>query len=182
MNQVNITGSNEQRRESMRTKSRISRCTLAAVLLVALPLSAWAQPKIAISIKAQKEVTVTVQGKQVKKMIAAKGVQPGEEIVYTLSYTNSGNEPAKDVIISDPIPAGTAFIPGTASETGDLAFSIDHGKSFKKPTLLTYELKSSDGQVQKRVATPEDYTDIRWTIPSVAAGAKGSVTFKVKVK
>ena len=54
-------------------------------------------------------------GKQIKKMIAAKGVQPGEEIVYTLSYVNSGSEAAKDVVISDPIPAGTAFIPGSAS-------------------------------------------------------------------
>ena len=164
----------------MRTKSSIAGLVLAA--LVALPLAAWGQPKIAITIKAQKEVTVTVQGKQIKKMIAAKGVQPGEEIVYTLSYVNSGSEAAKDVVISDPIPAGTAFIPGSASELGDLAFSIDHGKSYKKPTLLTYELRGGDGKVQKKVASPEDYTDIRWTIPSVAAGGKGSVNFKVKVK
>ena len=166
----------------MRTNSRISRCTLAAVMLMALPLAAWAQPKVAITVKAQKEVTVTVQGKQVKKMIAAKGVHPGEEIVYTLSYRNSGTEAAKDVIISDPIPAGTAFIPGSASEVGDLSFSIDNGKSYKKPTLLTYEMKGSDGKVQKKVATPEDYTDIRWTIATIAAGGKGSVNFKVKVK
>jgi uncharacterized repeat protein (TIGR01451 family) len=166
----------------MTTKSRISRCTLVAALLVALPLAAWAQPKIAISIKAQKEVTVAVQGKQVKKMVAVKGVQPGEEILYTLSYVNSGSEEGKDIVISDPIPAGTAYIPGSASEAGDVAFSIDHGKTYKKPTLLTYELKGGDGKVQKRVATPEDYTDIRWTISSVPAGAKGSVNFKVKVK
>jgi uncharacterized repeat protein (TIGR01451 family) len=165
----------------MGKSSRIS-STLIAVMLVALPLAAWAQPKIAITVKAQKEVTVTVQGKQVKKLIAAKGVQPGEEIIYTLSYLNSGSEAARDVIISDPIPAGTAFLPGSASDSGDLAFSIDNGKSYKKPTLLTYEQKGGDGKAQKRVATPEDYTDIRWTIPSVPAGGKGSVNFKVKVK
>ena len=39
-----------------------------------------------------------------------------------------------------------------------------------------------DGKTQKRVATPEEYTDIRWTIPTIAAGEKGSVSFKVKVK
>jgi len=164
----------------MRTKSSIAAIVLAAI--VALPLAAWAQPNVAITIKAQKEVNVTVNGKQVKKRIAAKGVQPGDEIIYTLSYVNSGTEAAKDVVISDPIPAGTTFIPGSASEVGDLTFSIDKGKSYKKATLLTYEIKSGDGSMQKRAASPDDYTDIRWTVREIPAGGKGSVNFKVKVK
>lgn len=150
---------------------------LAALALLTSPLAAWAQPKVAISIKAQKEVTVTVKGKQVKKKIAAKGVQPGDEVIYTLSYVNSGSEAAKDVLITDPIPVGTTYIPGSASETGELTFSIDKGKSFKKPTLLIYEVNG-----EKKVASPDEYTDIRWTLPSVEAGGKGSVNFKVKVK
>jgi len=164
----------------MRTKSRIAGFILAAI--VALPLAAWGQPNVAITIKAQKEVSVTVNGKQVKKKIAAKGVQPGDEIIYTLAYVNSGTEAAKDVVISDPIPAGTIFIPGSASEVGDLTFSIDKGKSYKRATLLTYEIKANDGSMQKRVASPDDYTDIRWTINLIPAGGKGSVNFKVKVK
>lgn len=166
----------------MNVKSRTMRCKVAALLLVAMPLAAWAQPKISVNVKAEKEVAVTAKGKQVKKRIAAKGVQPGEEIIYTLSYVNSGTETAKDVVISDPIPAGTSYIPGSASETGELVFSIDKGKSFKKATMLTYELKGAQGKLEKKVATPEDYTDVRWTIPTVPAGGKGSVSFKVKVK
>ena len=166
----------------MGKNSRMMRCTVAALMLAAMPLAAWGQPKVGITVKAEKEVTVTAKGKSVKKRIAARGVQPGEEIIYTLDYANSGTEAAKDVVVSDPIPAGTAYIPGSASEVGDLTFSIDKGKSFRKPTLLTYELKGSDGKMQKRVATPEDYTDIRWTIASIPAGGKGSVSFKVKVK
>jgi len=152
-----------------------------AVSLLTLS-AAWAQPKVSISIKAEKEVTVTSKGKQVKKKIATKGVQPGEEIIYTLTYSNSGTEAAKDVLISDPIPEGTAYIPGSASEAGELTFSIDKGKTFKKPTLLTYEIRDGSGKAQKKVAAPEEYTDIRWTIPSVPAGGKGSVSFRVKVK
>ena len=166
----------------MKTTSRFTGFTVAAVMLVAMPLAAWAQPKVEISIKAEKEVTVTAKGKQVKRKIAAKGVQPGEEIIYTLNYSNSGTEAAKDVVISDPIPEGTAYLPGSASEAGEVTFSIDKGKNFRKPTLLTYEVKGSDGKVLKKVATPDEYTDIRWTIPSIPAGGKGSVSFKVKVK
>lgn len=156
--------------------------TLVAAALLASPLAALAQPKVAISIKAQKEVTVTVKGKQVKKKIAAKGFLPGEEIIYTLSYTNSGTEPATDVLITDPIPAGTSYIPGSASEADKATYSINNGKSYSKPTLLTYEIKTTAGKTEKRVATPEEYTDIRWTIPSVPPGGKGSVSFRVKVK
>ncbi len=154
--------------------------TIAALLL--FPLAAFAQPKVSINIKAQKEITVTAGGKQVKKMVEAKKFQPGEVIIYTLSYHNSGTEIARDVVISDPIPAGTSFIPGSASETGDLNYSIDKGKTFKKATMLTYEIKNRDGKMEKRVATAEEYTDISWTLASVPAGGKGTVSFKVKVK
>lgn len=154
-------------------------CTTALLLFAT---AAWAQPKVNISIKAEKEVTVTVKGKQVKKKISAKGAQPGEEIIYTLSYANTGTESAKNVVVSDPIPEGTSYVPGSASELGDLTFSIDKGKSFKNPTLLTYETKDNKGMTQKKVAVPEEYTDIRWTIATLAAGEKGSVRFRVKIK
>ena len=156
--------------------------TCIALTLLALPMAAWAQPKVAITIKAEKEVTVTANGKQVKKKVTAKNFQPGEEIIYTVNYNNTGSEAAKDVKITDPIPAGTTYIPGSASEVGVLTFSIDNGKNYKKATLLTYEMKSADGKMQKKAATPDEYTDISWIIPSIAAGEKGSVHFRVKVK
>lgn len=153
--------------------------TAAFMLLAA---SAWAQPKVNITIKAEKEVVVTEQGKKVKKMVEAKDIVPGEEITYTLSYSNAGSEAATNMVISDPVPAGTSYIPGSASETGELTFSIDHGKSYKKPALLTYEVTTPDGKREKRVASPEEYTDIRWVISAVPAGREGAVIFKVKVK
>jgi uncharacterized repeat protein (TIGR01451 family) len=156
--------------------------TIAAMALLALPLAAWAQPKVTISIKAEKEVVVTANKKQIKKKVEAKKFQPGDEIIYTITYNNTGTEAATDVVVSDPIPEGTAYIPGSATEAGDLTFSIDHGKIFKKPTMLTYEIKTKKGGTEKKVASAEEYTDIRWTIPTVPAGGKGSVSFKVKVK
>jgi uncharacterized repeat protein (TIGR01451 family) len=153
--------------------------TLAALLV--LPLTALAEPKVAISIKAEKEITVKEKGKTVKKRVPTKGVTPGEEIIYTLSYQNSGNEPATNVALSDPIPAGTVYINGSATEKGELTFSIDKGKSFKKPTLLTYEVTTA-GKAEKRTASPDDYTDIRWILSTLAPGEKGSVSFRVKVR
>ena len=159
-----------------------NRIIVLTALLIALPLLAWAKPEIAITIKAEKEIVVTENGKQVKKIVEAKEIFPGEIITYVLSYANKGTEAAVNVAITDPIPAGTAYIVGTASDVGDLTFSIDLGKNYKKPSLLTYEVTDNNGKKEKRVASPEEYTHIRWTLPSVPAGSNGAVNFKVKVK
>jgi uncharacterized repeat protein (TIGR01451 family) len=104
-------------------------------------------------------------------------------IFYTLNYINSGNEPATNVVLDDPVPMGTAYLPGSAFGTGaDITFSIDGGKSFKKPSLLVYEVKGKNGAVEKRTASPEEYTNIRWLIDRIEAGAKGSVGFQVKIQ
>ena len=63
-----------------------------------------------------------------------------------------------------------------------ITFSIDDGKTFKKPSLLTYEVKNQNGAMEKRTASPEEYTHIRWVIDKIDAGAKGTVGFQVKIK
>ena len=60
--------------------------------------------------------------------------------------------------------------------------SIDGGQTYKKPSLLTYEIINPDGSREKRSASPEQYTNIRWQLPQVAAGARDELSFQVKVK
>jgi large repetitive protein len=38
---------------------------------------------------------------------------PGDTIEYQLDVTNAGNDPATDVVLTDPVPANTAFVPGS---------------------------------------------------------------------
>lgn len=47
-------------------------------------------------------------------------VQPGDRIVYTVLITNSGQSDAREVVITDPIPLDTVFLPGTAQTNGQL--------------------------------------------------------------
>lgn len=151
--------------------------------LLWLPITAWAKPNVIVSIKAEKEVTVKENGNEVKKIVEAKEILPGDIITYSLNFANSGDAAASNVILNDPIPEGTAYLFGSATETaGELTFSIDHGKSFKKPSMLTYEISLPGGGKEKRTASPEQYTDIRWIIKTIPPGVKGSVSFKVKVK
>jgi uncharacterized repeat protein (TIGR01451 family) len=40
-------------------------------------------------------------------------VSPGDVIVYTITVINTGREAAVDVVVTDPLPAETEFVPGT---------------------------------------------------------------------
>lgn len=152
---------------------------LAALLM---PMAALAKPLVSVSITAEKEVTTVENGKKTTKRVAAASIDPGDVIFYTLNYINSGNEAATGVVLDDPIPKGTVYLPGSAFGTGaEITFSIDGGKIFKKPSLLVYEMKSPNGTIEKRTASPEQYTNIRWVIGKIEAGSRGAVGFQVKI-
>jgi uncharacterized repeat protein (TIGR01451 family) len=46
---------------------------------------------------------------------AADPVTAGSNIAYNLSVTNSGPDTAENVVVTDPLPAGTAYVSSTAS-------------------------------------------------------------------
>jgi len=163
----------------------MSRCiSLISVLAVLLlPIGAVAKPLVSVSITAEKEVTVVKSGQKTIKKIAATRIEPDDVIFYTMNYINSGDEAATGAVLDDPIPQGTVYLPGSAFGAGaEITFSIDGGKSFKKPSLLIYEVKNPNGSIDKRTASPEEYTHIRWIISRIDAGAKGAVGFQVRIK
>lgn len=155
---------------------------LIAVCLF-LPHSATAKPLIAVEITSEKEIVEMVDGKKLIKLAPAPEVEPGQILIFTLYYANNGDEKATNVVINNPIPEDTAYLVGSAfGENSKIIFSIDSGQTFKKPSLLKYEIKSPDGKPVKKTASPEQYTDIRWIVHELPAGQKGKVGFKVKVK
>ena len=131
------------------------------------------------------EAVVKEGGKTLTKMVAAKDVAPGTVIFYTVSFRNDGDEKATNAVIDNPIPKDTSYVPVSAYGEGCedvITFSIDKGKSYNKPSLLLYEIKDNQGKAVKKVASPDVYTNIRWVIPVIEAGKKGTVGFKAIVK
>lgn len=161
--------------------------TRAVLLAVAcLPLFAnvaSAKPQMAISITTSKEVTETRNGVRKTTLIPTQTAASGEILHYTLAYANKGNEEATNTVVVDPIPAGTVYIANSATGKGaEINFSSDGGKTYDNPVKLTYEMRLPGGKVEKRIATPGEYTNIRWTIKSVPPGASGTLGFAVTVK
>jgi uncharacterized repeat protein (TIGR01451 family) len=154
----------------------------ALVALSIIPALATAKPLVTIAIQAETEVPVKKDGKTVTKRVAAKDVESGAVVFYTVNFRNDGDEKATGVVIENPIPKDTRYVPGSAHGEGEVTFSIDKGKSYNKPTLLVYEVKDKQGKAVTKVASPDGYTHIRWVIPVVEAGKKGSVGYQAIIK
>ena len=153
---------------------------LSALLLLAL-FSRTLLAEIALTTVAETEVTeLSAQGKKIVKRVPAESVVPGSEVIYTITAKNTGSEPADNIVVTNPIPAQTVYIEGSAFGAGSkIAFSVDGGKSFD----TAGNLKVKDANGKSRAATAEDYTHVRWTLTfSLKPGESAPVWYRVRVK
>ncbi|GMR20962.1 MAG: hypothetical protein BMS9Abin36_1560 [Gammaproteobacteria bacterium] len=156
---------------------------LSTMLILVTPVIAEAKPRIKVTIETEKIVTQVNNGKTINKRVKATSVEPGETLIYTLRYINNGDEKATNVKVDNPIPKGSVYVAGSAKGiNSDITFSVDGGKTFKKASLLTYRTKLANGKTAKKKASPEQYSNIRWLIQSVAPGQGGTLGFRVIVK
>ena len=87
--------------------------------------------------------------------------------LFTLRFRHEGAEPAASLRIVHPVPAGTRFVPGSATGPGaTLSYSVDGGRTFAAPDALP-ELAA--------------VTHIRWDLPgTLPPGLAGLVSFRVR--
>jgi len=156
---------------------------LSLLLLISLP--AIAADKKGVELKSTAEVDIMVKndkgGSEVIRVEAASAhVAPGDTVIFSTHYAYYGEQPATDVVINNPLPEHMLYLDGTAEGKGTrIEFSVDKGQTFAAANKLT--IKDKEGK--ERPATAADYTHIRWTIEgALQNGAKGSVSFKAKVK
>lgn len=156
----------------------LGRLLLAASLI--LPALALAGD---FSLKSEAFQDVVVKGKDgkpVKKRQAVTTAVPGSEVVYVISYRNSGSKPANDIVINNPVPAQMRFVAGSAEGAGTrIEMSVDGGKQFG--ALEALQVKGGDGK--SRAARAEDVTNLRWTLlGAVAPGKDGNVSYRAVVR
>lgn len=157
--------------------------TLSLLLLVALPASA--AEKKGIELKSTAEVDIIVKNDRGEKEIirveaASANVAPGDTVIFSTHYVNQGEKPATDIVINNPMPEHMLYLDGSAEGKGtNILFSVDKGQTF----AASNKLLVMDNAGKERPAKAADYTHIRWIMEgALAPGAKGSVSFKAKVK
>jgi uncharacterized repeat protein (TIGR01451 family) len=140
---------------------------------------AGAQEKAPIELKAVVESEVTAfdeEGKKVVKRVPAAKVIPGEEVIYTITYTHVGKDPAENVVITNPVPEHMRYKEDSARGQDTLIlFSTDQGQTFATPE----KLKIRDATGTEYPARASDYTHIRWILQrSLSFNENGQVSFR----
>jgi uncharacterized repeat protein (TIGR01451 family) len=119
-------------------------------------------------------------GKPEKKRQTVKTAVPGSEIIYVITYRNTGDKPAENVVVNNAVPEHLVYVPGSAQGAGTrVEFSVDKGKQFG--ALETLRVKAANGAT--RLAKGQDVTHLRWLVLApVSPGASDSVTYKAVIK
>ena len=105
---------------------------------------------------------------------------PGDEVVYTVTFTNIGNEPAENIRITNPIPQQMRYVTGTAFGPGSyVEYSVDGGETWGEAQSLLIRDESGS----ERPAAADDFTHIRWALNApLAAGERSFARFRAVVR
>lgn len=158
-------------------------CSFYFIFFCTGNLLAQQEPKLDLKTTVEKEVKVKKQGKLVLEKRATDKTAPGDILVYTINYGNTGKGALVDGVIVNPIPRGVLVNPESAEgKDTEVTCSIDNGRSFHAAPI-SVKFKKPDGSLESRHADLEMYTHIRWAIKKpVLAGQSGRVSFKAAVK
>ncbi len=101
----------------------------------------------------------------------ATGGRTGVDITYTLSYTNTGNAIATDVVLSDVVPTGATYVAASGKWNG--VAIADGGAAAGVPTAgtITYDYN---------LTTPGNKA-VTARVGSVATNSSGTLSFMVNV-
>ena len=149
----------------------------ALALALALSCSAWAEARLKSELVVEKLVR---QASGEIATVPATDVKPGDLVVYTANYRNYGDETAKTVIATLPVPAGMDY-QGTpqGAKFAPTAASID-GTTFSA-IPLTRKVKTAQGKELVQEIPLSEYRALRWNVAELSAGASLSLKLTAKV-
>ena len=104
---------------------------------------------------------------------ASGPVQPGDLIQYSMTVSNTGQDGANNVVLTDPIPANTQYVPGTLV----VVSGANAGAKTDAAGDDQAEFNAGSNNVVFRLGTGANAT----TGGSLAIGASTTVTFEVRV-
>jgi uncharacterized repeat protein (TIGR01451 family) len=178
----------------MKNRVKTAQLSIAPVLLALgtlLSVPAFAQtandggPNVKVNISVVQDVTRTAEtGETVVESKPVGLVSPGDVLTYTLTAQNTGDSPAFDARIEDPIPDGTVLLTGSIPESiSGVTASIDGGESWRSFPVFVVTGSDDDGQPIYEQAAAESYTHLRWLLDApLSPGATKEVSFKVQVR
>jgi uncharacterized repeat protein (TIGR01451 family) len=159
--------------------------SIAAVALVVfalvLPGIASAKPNVTLKLTGSL-VTTAADGKTTLTPVDKVQPKSGDEIQYDIVASNAGDSPALRLVPVGRIPAGTAYVDGSAkAPRAHAEFSLDGGKTWSaSPTV---KVRQPDGTTVVKKADPSLYTAVRFvTDGAIAPHQAIAYSYEVRVK
>lgn len=166
------------------TPSAIRRVGAAALFALAFVLLAPAPFALAqdnpVSVRLEIFVVSVVDGEE--RYTAATTARPGQVVEYRLFASNVGDTtlPPGTVVLTGPVPEGTAFVANSATPSSERIlseFTADGGESYDETLIFIGE--GDD----RRLADPTQYTAVRWTLlVDLEPGAEEAFFYRVTVQ
>jgi uncharacterized repeat protein (TIGR01451 family) len=155
--------------------------SIALPLAIAATLTAMEAPaQEAIEVETQliaqvREVTDVASDRERYQFVPATVLSQGQVVYYTVRITNPAPMFAKNVIVTQRIPANTTYVAGSAAGPGaDVSFSLDGGETFLPAEQLTIDVEG-----KRQPAPPTQFTHIRWHLRNpLAPGAVALARFR----
>lgn len=116
------------------------------------------------------ERMVVENGQKRASLLPAVKVVPGEKLVFTTVYRNTGTKPADHFVVTNPIPSAVRL---ADDGFGTFEVSVDGGGHWGKLAALNV----SDGKGGSRPAEAADVTHLRWVVATIAPGASGTLEY-----
>ena len=153
-------------------KSLISIMVYTAIVAASGAIAAPSPVTLTSEVKLDKVVTEAGVKKHV--LVTPTKVVPGDHLIFTTSYLNTGGKPISNFVVTNPIPKGTAL---ASDGFGNFTSSVDGGKSWGALASLTV----ADGKGGRRAAQASDVTHVRWVINAIAPSSSGSLEYHATV-
>lgn len=119
--------------------------------------------------------TVDETGAQTTELVEPGTIVPGDRLVFGTDYSNSGDEPVKNFVVTNPLPGQVRL---ASNADADLNVSVDGGKTWGPLASLTVTLE--DGS--SRSAQHADVTHVRWTLAEIAPGESGRLEYPAIIR
>jgi hypothetical protein len=120
------------------------------------------------------------------KTVTPSGTQsPGTDLIYSVSFTNSGAASAQSLVITDPTPANTDFKVGSVTTSlGTTGLTVATAYSNDGGSTWTYTPASGGGGAA--AGYDRNVTNIRWTftgnLSQTSPNNSGSVGFTARIQ
>lgn len=122
------------------------------------------------------QVSKNAEGKEA--LLAAEKAAPGDTLEYQTVYQNNGKSAVKSLAATLPLPAGLAYVAGSANPVNPQA-SVD-GDTFA-PIPLKKMVKTSSGKLEEKLVPYSDYRALRWSLDDLPANEKITVSARALV-